>query len=424
MYETLLVTIDALLNRQVNAILHHPDFQKMEASWRGLSYLLDREKNIRNLKIRVLDISWAELSRDLMNAIDFDQSQLFKKIYTNEFDQPGGHPFGLLICDYFVNPKQDNAGSNDVYALRALAGIAASSFSPCLIGLDPQFFGVSQLSDLESLVDFSRIFEHLSYDKWKKIRQDADARFINLMLIRFCLRIPYVLMDDRSDDFCFQEDAYEHNHYLWGNSAYCLAGVCIRSFEQTGWFYEIKGTRKDALQGGLVEGLIPHYFEDDVSPFYAKPPCETVLRYTHEIELQNLGFIILSRCTYSPFCVFYACKAFYQRSKDQVALSLDTILCVSRFAHYLKVIGRQKIGSLITRDGLQNYLQSWILQYTSNAAGEATPDFTAKYPLSAANVTVLERPTKPGHFYGAFNLTPHHFQDQLDENLFLEMSLS
>ena len=400
MHQAILIAIDTILNRQINAILHHPSFQALEASWRGLMYLLNCKDEIKNVHIRMLNLSWDELTRDVMNAIDFDQSQLFKAIYTNEFDQPGGTPFGLLICDYYTNPKQDKKNSNDVYTLHALTGIAAAAFSPCLIGVNPHFFGIEHLSELETLTDFTRIFEQPSYEKWKKMRREADARFLNLVLIRFCLRAPYMLLDDRTDNFCFQEDAFSNDHYLWGNSVYCLGAVCIRSFAQTGWFYDIKGTRAASSQGGLVEKIPIQYDEDNTSLFYAKPSCDVILRHAHEDKLQDLGFIILSRCTYSPLCAFYTCRSiyYYENDKQQIALSLDTILSLSRFAHYLKIIGRQKIGSFVTRDILENYLQQWLLQYTSNTSGELTQEFTAKYPLSAAGITINERPEQPGTF--------------------------
>ena len=429
MINTVLVAIDSLLTQQINAILHHPDFQKLEASWRGLTYLLDNSHGVNNLQVRVLDISWDELSRDVLNAIEFDQSQLFKKIYTDEFDQPGGHPFGLLICDYFVNPKQDETGGNDIYTLQALSGVAAAAFSPCVIGVDPVFFGVNHLSELESVIDLMRIFEHQSYAKWKKLRQETDSRFLNLTLNRFCLRSPYSLLDDRLDGFYFQENLYKHYDYLWGNSVYCLGSVIARSFGQTGWFYELKGTRQDSLQGGVVEGPISLYFEDDVSPFYSKPLCETILKQEHERYLHNLGFIILSKCAYSVLCVFYACRTLYQNQSEKtlpnpIGLSLDTVLCVSRFAHYLKIIARHKIGSFTTREKLEGYLQNWILQYTANSAGNITPEFSAKYPLHYSQVTIREKANKPGYFYGSFQLMPRYFKEQLDETLCLEMRLS
>ncbi len=426
MHQTILIAIDMILNRQINAIMHHPRFQALEASWRGLMYLLECKNELKNVHVRILNLNWQELSRDLMNAIDFDQSQLFKAIYTNEFDQPGGKPFGLLICDYYANPKQDKRSPNDIYVLHALTGVAAAAFSPCLIGVDPHFFNVEHLSELETLVDFTRIFEHPSYEKWKRVRQSPDARFLNLMLVRFCLRTPYTLLDDRIDHFCFQEDSFTTSHYLWGNSAYCLGAVIMRSFAQTGWFYDIKGINITSPQGGIVEKTPIQYEDDHTSFFYAKPACEVALRYEHEEALQDLGFIILSRCTYSPICAFYTCRSVYcyEHHKKKIALSLDTVLSLSRFAHYLKIIARQKIGSFATRDILENYLQQWLIQYTSNTSGELTQEFTAKYPLSAAEITVNERPDKPGDFYALFTLTPHRFHDQLSEHLCLEMSLS
>lgn len=425
MVNTLLVAIDDIINRQLNLILHHPTFQKMEASWRGISYLVDRKQTGTNTQIRVLDLAWSELSRDVLNAIDFDQSQLFKKIYTNEFDQPGGYPFGLLICDYFVNPRYDETSGNDIYTLNALAGIAAAAFSPCVLGLDALFFGIKQLTEMELLVDFSGIFNSQSYTKWKKLCRSADARFLNLTLVRFSLRTPYQLLDDRLDGFCFREIICDHNDYLWGNTVYCLAAIVLRSFQQTGWFYEIKGIRKDTRQGGMVEDLVTHYFKDDINSFYAKPSCEVALKHAHESNIYKMGIIPLSRCPYSNACVFYTCSTQYEEHLNlRNRLSLDTVLSVSRFAHYIKSIARQKIGSTVTSEILQNYLQNWLQQYISIPAGDMTPEFAAKYPLYYGNISVRERKAKPGYFDASFHLKPHHFKDQIDENLYLEMSLS
>lgn len=429
MINTLLVTIDDLLNRQLNAILHHPDFQKLEASWRGLLYLVTCRERGKNVRIRVLDLTWAELSRDVLQAIDFDQSQLFKKIYTQEFDQPGGMPFGILVGDYYVNPKQDETGGNDIYVLTALMGIAAASFAPCILGIHPVFFGVDQFFEFESLVAFARIFDHPAYAKWKKLRHEADARFLNVTMIRFCLRSTYFILDDHKHGFSFKEDTFAHNHFLWGNSVYCLAGVIIRSFQQTGWFYEITGTRNDTQHGGLVDGLIPQYFEDDSSPFYAKPSCETALKYKQEQTLIDLGFIPLSTCAYTTYSVFYTCPTVYQSPHITFSialrrLSLDSVLCVSRFAHYLKIVARPSIGSFTTADILQNHLQNWILQYTSSAADEITPAFKARYPLHYSHIQVRERFDKPGSFNVSLQITPQHFIESFDENLRLEISLS
>lgn len=422
MLSSTLIAIDACLNRQLNAILHHPAFQKLEASWRGLSYLIDRHRNTENVSIRVLDINWDELSSDVLHAIDFDQSQLFKKIYSNEFDQPGGTPFGILIGDYFVNPRQDEKGGNDIHVISALMGIAAAAFSPCIIGIHPNFFEVKYYWELESLINFSRIFDHPSYAKWKQLRQDADARFLNFTLIRFCLRNPYTSLDDHIEGFFFKEIAYEHNHYLWGNPVYCLAGLIIRSYHQTGWFYEIAGIHQNTTQGGVVEGIIPQYFKEDPSSFFAKPSCETALKSKQEHELNTLGFITLSPCAFSTFCAFYCCQTFYELPPD--GLPLYVTLGISRFAHYLKILARQCIGSFMTRDILQNHLQQWILRYTSSTASEIASPLETRHPLRYSKVTVKQRINQPGYFDAFVHLIPYHFTNQFDKNLHLKIHLS
>jgi type VI secretion system protein ImpD len=428
----LLVYIDHLLSRQVNLILHHPKFQKLEATWTGLSFLLQHQEEGHNLKIRILDLSWEELSKDLYNALEFDQSQLFRKIYGNEFDQPGGEPFGLLICDHSIQlkPSQGSLAHNDIQTLLALSGVAAAAFAPCVLGVEAEFFGLDRYSDFESLRDLKKIFSSSDYDSWKYLRNHPDARFLNLVLPRVTMRLPYRLGDNRIDGFCFEEECTRHEDYLWGNPAYALAATIIRSFCQTSWFLNIKGIDPSLSGGGTIESLPPHYYDADASPSYAKPLLEVSLKTIQEMDLNNFGFMTLSICQYTSTCIFYTCPTVYGRASSYEKIDfvsaelfyypLYNILVISRFAHYLKVIGRNKVGSFLAATQYEYFLQNWIGQYTGQPSGDMTQEFISKYPLAESTVRITETPGYARqHYLCTISIRPHtHIQEYDDLFLF------
>ena len=425
----ILVAIDSILSNQVNKILHHPEFQKLEASWRGLSYLLKRNGETERIKVKLLDISWDEIGSDLLTAIDFDQSQLFKKVYTDEFDQPGGTPYGLLICDYLVDPRSQK-GKKDVHILSALAGVAAASFSPCIIGVTYKFLGIDCPRHLEKVLDIDSILAQPEYEAWRKLRQLPDTRFMSFVFSRVCLRLPYRPFFPRSPGFCFEEKCHEVSDYLWGSSVYCLGDVIMRSFQQTGWFLKITGTYKDSLQGGIVEGLPTHYYPEDSCKYYSKPLIEIALKEWQEQSLVSQGFIVLSLCRYSIYVLFPACPTIYQvfpkknRPQEKESIGLDTTLCISRFAHYLKIMGREKVGLFITAEALQDYLQSWILNYTAHSSGELTDEFLRKYPLKEASINMEEHPARKGYYFCHLALMPHQYRAQIEGRLALTLRFS
>ncbi|MFO0949003.1 MAG: type VI secretion system contractile sheath large subunit [Planctomycetota bacterium] len=267
--------IDALLTDQVNAILHHTSFQQLEASWRGLSYLVQQGEGVENLKIRVLNVSWKELTRDLDRAIEFDQSQLFKKVYSEEFDTPGGEPFSVLLGDYQIQHRiGPDHPMDDIAAMQAISQVAAAAFAPFIASSSPALFGLDSFTEMERPMDLGRSFEQLEYLKWRAFRDSEDSRFVGLTLPKTLMRLPYDDTSGRIDGFRFQEDVEspDRSKYLWGNAIYAFGAVLIRAFAESGWLADIRGVQRGIAGGGLVTGLPVHSFNTDAMGVALKVP--------------------------------------------------------------------------------------------------------------------------------------------------------
>jgi type VI secretion system protein ImpD len=427
--------LDHLLNKQVNAILHHPDFQKLEASWRSLRYLVDQTPEGANIKIRVLNVSWKELTRDLtVRALEFDQSDLFRKVYSDEFGTPGGEPFGVLIGDYEIRHRMTpDHPYNDLETLNALAGVAAAAFAPFIAGAHPSLLDLTSFAELERPLNLSRTFEQLEYLKWKALRKKEDARFVGLTMPHVLARLPYDEDTARTDGFIFREDVGnpDRSQYLWGNAAYPFAAVLARTFAESGWLADIRGARRGELGGGVVTGLPVHSFSTDKSHIAPKCSTDTIITDAQEKELGVLGFIPLCHCQDTELSAFYGNQSVQEPLQwDKVAATtnarlsamLQYILCASRFAHYIKVITRDGVGSYTSASEVQDNLRRWIMNYT-NANDKAAPEVKAKFPLREAKVEVEEMPQKPGTFACRIYLRPHYQLDQLASVLKLESTL-
>lgn len=416
--------IDALLTEQVNAILQHPRLQRLEASWRSLRYLVDLSDGIEGVKLRVLNIGWSELCRDLERAIEFDQSQLFNKVYSEEFGTPGGEPFGVLIGDYEVQHRRGPGHpTDDVAALKALSSVAAAAFAPCILGCTPVMFGLDSFSELGLPIDLQAIFGQREYDRWKGFQATEDARFIGLTVPHMLVRRPRRDDGSRVDGFRFRESASgaRGGGYLWGNAAYAFAAVLIRAFASSGWFADIRGTRRDDLGSGIVAGLPLDSFETDSPGIAVKCSTDVSISERQEKELSDLGFIPLSRAANTEYSVFYSNQsAQLQKHYDnpvatvnaRLSTMLQYMMCVSRFAHYLKVIGRDRIGSFTTPDACESFLQRWLHNYCVGN-DDAAPEVKARYPLRDGKVRVRELPGKPGIYQCTVHLQPHFQLDQV-----------
>ncbi len=436
-----IVRLDEFLTRQVNAILQHAHFQALEASWRGLRYLTERAVDAHNVKIRLLNVSWRELARDLERAIEFDQSQLFKKVYSEEFDMPGGEPFGLLIGDYQVRHRPGlEHPVDDVAVLRGISQVAAAAFAPFVAGAHPALFGLDSFRELGLPIDLQAVFRQLEYLPWRSLRESEDARFVGLTLPRILLRIPYEDDGSRVDGFHFHEDVEgsDNSRYLWGNAAYAFAAVAIQAFDSHGWLADIRGVRQDPIDhhliagGGLVSGLSVHSCSTDRSGLIPKYSTDVLLTAEREKELEELGFIPLCHCWDTEWSAFYS-NASVQAPKryDTVAATVNArlsamlqyTLCVARFAHYLKLLGRAKTGSFTRSEELQNYLQTWLQQYTT-ARDSASYTDKARYPLREARVQFSEHPGKPGCYLCVAHLRPHFQLEQLIAAIKLETEIT
>jgi type VI secretion system ImpC/EvpB family protein len=410
--------LDQLLSRQVNAILHHPRVQELEAAWRGLYYLVEQADGAEGVKIRVLNVSRRELARDLERAVEFDQSAIFKKVYESEFGTAGGEPYGLLIGDYqFSNHEAD------VQLLEQMSGLAAAAFAPFVAAASAAIFGLDRFSDLERPLNLRRTFEQLDYLKWRAFRAREDARFTGLTAPRVLMRLPYADDGSRKDGFVFREDVEkpDRSGYLWGNAAFAWGAVVVRAFAQAGWLANIRGVRRNEETGGVVTGLPVHCFSTDKYPVAAKSSTEVAITDQQEQDLSELGFIPLCHCSDTAFSAFYSGRSTQTpKTYDDPAATMNArvssmlpyILCASRFAHYVKVITRDKIGTFAEAQECEDYLHRWFHRYVI-ADSEAGAEIKAEYPLREARVRVVPHPGKPGCYLCTLHLWPHFELDEL-----------
>jgi type VI secretion system ImpC/EvpB family protein len=424
--------IDALLNAQVNAILHHPDFQKLEASWRSLRYLVEQTPEGANVKIKVLNVSWRDLTRDLtVRALEFDQSDLFRKVYSDAFGMPGGEPFGVLLGDYEIRHKMSaDYPYNDVETLNAIAGVAAAAFAPFIAAAHPSLLDLGSFADLEKPLNLEQTFESHEYLKWKAFRKKEDARFVGLTMPHVLARLPYGDDNARVDGFRFREHVAtaDRGSYLWGNACYAFGAVLIRAFVESGWLADIRGVRRGELTGGVVDGLAVQSFATDKRGVAVKCPTDTIITDHQEKELGQLGFIPLCYCQDTDLAAFYGNQSVQQpQVYDQLSATVNArmsamlqyTLCASRFAHYVKVMGRDRIGSFATALEVRDSLRRWLQGYS---AASDKPE--ARYPLREARVEVEELADKPGTYACKLYLRPHYQLDQLVSALKLESTLA
>lgn len=426
--------LDHKINDQLNAIIHHPRLQTLEASWRGLWYLAVQMESVKNAKLKVLDISWAEIVRDISRAMEFDQSQLFHKIYSEEYGTPGGEPYGVLIGDYEIQHKPSEGHPyDDIATLEGLAEIAAASFSPFIAGAAPELFGLDQFADLRLPLNLQAVFAQTEYVRWRSLRNKPDTRFIGLTLPRTLMRRPYRTTPGSYKGLFFYEKLGKNSqqHYLWGNACYAFAGILIREFASVGWFGHIRGVPRDQLGGGIVTNLPCDTFSTDADGLAYKPVTDVVITDSIERDISTLGFVPLCQCYATPYVAFYSNPSIHQvrrgTSKDQeinakLAGMLQHVLCASRVAHYIKVMIRDKIGSFITAQECENFLRDWLFQYTTGRE-DLDWETQARYPLREASVKVSEHPSKPGYYTCVIHLVPHYQADQMVSELELVTEL-
>jgi type VI secretion system protein ImpC len=417
--------IDRLLSAQLNEIMHHPEFQKLEGSWRGLHYLVDQSETGTRLKLRVLNVSKKDLLNDLERASEFDQSALFKKVYEDEYGTPGGAPLGAIVGDYeFGRHPQDMA------LLERISNVAAAAHAPFLSAASPELLGLESFADLSRPRDLAKIFETNEYVKWRSFRDSEDSRYVGLTLPRTLARLPYGNETVPVEAFNFEEDVdgRDHHKYLWSNAAYALGARLTDSFAKCGWLATIRGVEG----GGMVEGLPTHTFPTDDGEVALKCPTEIAITDRREKELSDLGLIPLCHFKHTDYAVFFGTQScqkpkVYDRDDANANARLSTmlqyILCTSRFAHFLKVMARDKIGSFMERSECEAWLNRWINNYTVANPESVGPEIKAERPLREAKITVREVKGKPGCYEAVAHLRPHFQLDELSVSLRLVAEL-
>ena len=416
--------IDHLLSLQLNEILHHPQFQKLEGTWRGLKYLMDNSEAGVSIKVRVFNVSKKELLRDIERAPEFDQSALFKKVYEDEYGVFGGAPFGALIGDYEFGKHPE-----DMALLEGISHVAAQAHAPFVAAALPEMLNLESFTTLDAPRDLARIFESTEFAKWKSFRQSEDARYVALTLPHVLGRVPYGKDTKPIDEFRFEEgvDGSDHSKYLWVNAAYTLAARMTESFALYGMCVAMRGVEG----GGLVEGLPTHSFRTDEGDVATKCPTEIPITDRREKELADLGFLPLVHCKGTDYAAFFSVQSCSKPKKydsesananARLATQLPYIMAVSRFAHYLKSMMRDKIGSFMARGEAEEFLNRWIKQYVTEN-DNASPEIKAKRPLREARIDVTEVAGKPGVYRAVAFLRPHFQLDELTVSLRLVAEL-
>jgi type VI secretion system protein ImpC len=416
--------IDALISAQLNEVLHAPEFQALEASWRGLAYLVFNTETGTQLKLRLLNATRKELQDDLEKAVEFDQSALFKKIYEEEYGTFGGHPYSLLVADFEIGRHPQ-----DMAFVEKLSNVAAAAHAPLLAAASPRLFDLDSFTELGVPRDLAKIFESAELIKWRSFRESEDSRYVSLVLPHVLLRLPYGPDTKPVDGVNFVEDVTgrDHRKYLWGNAAYALAQRITNAFSLYGWTAAIRGVEG----GGKVEGLPTHTFRTDEGDVALKCPTELAITDRREKELNDLGFITLCHCKGTDFAAFFGGTSAQKprlyntneaNANARVSALLPYVLAASRFAHYLKVIVRDKIGSFQSKDDLSRFLNTWIADYVLLA--DSAPQSTkARFPLREARVDVFEVPGKPGVFTATVFLRPHFQLEELTASIRLVATL-
>ncbi|KPF45772.1 type VI secretion system contractile sheath large subunit [Rhizobium sp. AAP43] len=428
--DQLIHLIDDRLNRQVNAILHHADFMAMEARWRGLAMLVVEAARGPDVKVKVLAVSWQDLSRSIQRAADFDQSHLFELVYSREFGMPGGEPFGLLVGDYLLSPEEPSGGDT-VGTLAQLALVAAAAFCPFVAGATPQAIGLERFADLDRVHDFSFLATDPRRLRWNSLRAADDARFLGLVAPRVLMRSPLPPLSRRRDDlFPFREEiAADGRTLLWGNGAFAFASIVIRNFIESGWFADIRGVTQDGIDGGLLseQQLPPLDFGTESGGLSAQPPVEIRLSSGQEQQLGDLGVIPIGTTYLTANAIFNTNPSLHApsrfsteqaRQNARLAAMLQYVLCASRFSHFLKVIMRDEIGQISDARTLERRLDEWLGGYTLGN-DDADLSLRVRYPLRSAGITVAEVPGKPGCFSCTVRLQPHFQLDDISTSFHL-----
>lgn len=416
--------IDELLSAQLNEILHQEEFQKLEASWRGLHYLVQNTETSSRLKLRLLNASRQEVQKDLEKAVEFDQSTLFKQLYEEEYGTFGGNPYSCLMVDY-----EFGRHPQDIALLEKLSNVAAAAHAPIISAASPRLFDMDSFTELANPRDLSKLFESTELIKWRSFRDSEDSRYVALTLPHILLRLPYGPETLPVEEFLFQEDVdgRDHKRYLWGNAGWALSTRITDAFAKFGWCAAIRGVEG----GGKVEGLPAHTFMTDEGDIALKCPTEIAITDRREAELDRLGFISLCHCKGTDYAAFFGGqttnkpKVYNTASANanaRLSANLSYMLASSRFAHYIKVMMRDKIGSFMDGAQVEAYLNTWMSSYVLGR-DDGSQYLKSKYPLREGSVRVAPIPGMPGHYKSVVFLKPHFQLESLSASIRLVADL-
>jgi len=425
--QAIIAGLDQKITEQLNLVLHNPDFQKLEGAWRGLHYLVNNTETDEMLKIRVLNISKAELGKTLkkFKGTAWDQSPLFKKLYEEEFGTFGGEPYGCLVGDFHFDHSPP-----DVELLGEMAKVSAAAHTPFISGVSPTVLQMDSWSELANPRDLTKIFQTPEYAAWKSLRESEDSRYLGLAMPRFLSRLPYGAKTDPVDEFDFEEDTSgaDSSKYTWSNAAYAMAVNINRSFKMYGWCSRIRGIES----GGAVENLPVHAFPTDDGGVDMKCPTEIAITDRREAELAKSGFMPLIHKKNTDFAAFIGAQSLQKPAEYQdpdatananLAARLPYLFATCRFAHYLKCMVRDKVGSFKEKDEMQRWLNSWIMQYVDGNPATSSETTKAMKPLAAAEVVVEADEANPGYYRSQFFLRPHYQLEGLTVSLRLVSKL-
>jgi type VI secretion system protein ImpC len=423
--------IDKVMSKQLSAIMQNEKFQKLEGSWRGLHHLISNSETSSGLKIRMLNISKKELTKDLEKAVEFDQSQIFKKIYESEFGTAGGEPYAALIGDYEFTNHPD-----DLDMLTSMSNVAAAGFCPFVSAADPKMFGFDSFTELSKPRDLEKIFDSAEYIKWRSFRDSEDSRFVTLTMPRVLARLPYGKDTKPVEEFNFEEARLDdsgrqlesdHDEYCWMNAAYAMGTTLTKSYAEYGWCTSIRG----AEGGGKVEGLPSHTFVSDDGDTDQKCPTEIGITDRREAELSKLGFLPLCHYKNTDYAVFFGAQTTQKPKKfndpaatanAEISARLPYIMATSRIAHFLKVMARDKIGSFMEASDAEEWLNNWIANYV-NASPGASAEMKARFPLAEASIEVKEVPGQPGVFSAIAYMRPWLQMEELSASMRMVASI-
>lgn len=424
--ESIISEIDRKMTEQINLIMHHDDFKSLEGSWRGLYHLVSNTETDETLKLRVLNIKKEEVAKTIkkFKGTNWDQSPLFKKLYEEEYGTAGGEPYGCLVGDYYFNHT-----TQDVAILKGMAQIAAASHCPFIAGPDPSLMNMDSWQELSNPRDLTKIFQSPEYAPWRSLRESEDSKYLALAMPRFLSRQPYSIKDNPIDEFNFDEDTggADHSKFVWSNSAYAMATNINQAFKTFGWCSSIRG----AESGGMVEGLPCHTFNTDDGGVAMKCPTEIAITDRREAELAKNGMMPLIHWKNTDYAVFIGAQTLHKPAEyddpdatanANLSARLPYLFAICRFAHYLKCIVRDKVGSFAEREDMQKYLNKWIMQYVTSDS-TASQEMKARYPLAAAEVQVEDIEGNPGYYSAKFFLRPHYQLEGLTVSLRLVSKL-